>query len=172
MQRYSTTPFPPYRFLPGLNPHPYESPQGHSYGKPEPPVVPLISENWSKNEAYLYGIDLYNHHYWWESHEAWEGLWKADSDETTRDFLQGLIKISAAFMKWQSKTPRGVKVHYASAMKHLKKVSTKHSVYLGIDLVAHIVQLEKTFQPVLDAPPEQWPSPAENYPLVSLSVSR
>ena len=31
--RYSSPDFPPYRYVPGLHPHPTNSPEGHSYGE-------------------------------------------------------------------------------------------------------------------------------------------
>jgi len=31
--RYSSQDFPPYRYVPGLHPHPTNSPEGHSYGE-------------------------------------------------------------------------------------------------------------------------------------------
>src|SRR4030095_3868699 len=70
-------PFPPYRFVPGLNPHPVSHPQGHSYrgrAREEPPPR-FAPERWRENVDFLHGCDLYNHAYWWEAHEAWEGLW-------------------------------------------------------------------------------------------------
>jgi hypothetical protein len=169
--RYSTQPFPPYRFLPGVNPHPKENPQGHSYGQPETTVTPLNPHNWSHNETYLYGIDLYNNFYWWESHEAWESLWKESDDPITRDFLQGLIKISAAFLKWRSKTPRGVESHYLGAQKHFKPIIEKSPFYLGVDLKKHLDKLERCFKPVIGVPTEQWPDPAKNYPFLQCQIA-
>lgn len=167
--RYCAKPFPPYRFLPGVNPHPSESPQGHSYGKPEPVVAPLTITDWFKNEIYLYGVDLYNHRYWWESHEAWESLWKSHpKDKLTRDFLQGLIKVSAAFLKWELKTPGGVESHYQGAVKHFQKVAGEHPIYMGIDLPLHLKKLEQCFKAVHSLPVEQWPDPSRNYPTISL----
>ena len=32
VNRYTTKNFPIYRFVPGLHPHPVNSPEGHSYG--------------------------------------------------------------------------------------------------------------------------------------------
>ena len=166
--RYSTKPFPSYRFLPGINPHPHESPQGYSYGQAEPAVEPLTQDNWPQNEIYLYGIDLYNHKYWWESHEAWESLWKHSGDALTRDLLQGLIKVSAAFIKWELKTPRGVELHYEGALKHLNKVCNSHPVYMGIDLPSHLKRVAQCFKPVIRMPVEEWPEPSKNYPLIEL----
>ena len=89
-------PFPPYRHLPGVTPHPIRDPLGHSYGiEEEENENPLPPEMWQQNEAYLHGVDLYNFSYWWEAHEAWEGLWH-QAEDTYRLFLQGLIQVSAS----------------------------------------------------------------------------
>ena len=98
--RYTQIKFPPYRFIPGENPHPTENPRGHSYGKKELDDTRLfVPEDWSKNEQCLFGIDLYNYGYWWESHEAFEALWRiTPHGHVSRDYLQGLIKISGAFL--------------------------------------------------------------------------
>ena len=171
--RYSPKPFPPYRFIPGVNPHPTESPQGHSYRRFESSVQPLKANNWFENETYLYGIDLYNHEYWWESHEAWESLWKlSPEDPLTRDFLQGLIKISAAFIKWQLKTPRGVAIHFHSALNHLQKVREQYSSYMGIDLPQHIKHLTDHFSAVINISSQEWMDPSTDYPLIQLQIEK
>ena len=43
--RYSTRPFPSYRFVPGKSPHPRRDPHGHSYGQPEPKLQPFHQKN-------------------------------------------------------------------------------------------------------------------------------
>ena len=70
--------FPPYAYLPGKKPHPVRDPAGHSYHV-EP--IPVAAEASLNSEAFLWGLDLFNHGYYWEAHEAWEGLWQgADRD--------------------------------------------------------------------------------------------
>ena len=76
-QRYSSIDFPPYRYVPGIHPHPTNSPEGHSYDIDDGEHKKWDSDLWKNNEDYLLGIDLYNYHYYWEAHEAWEGLWIA-----------------------------------------------------------------------------------------------
>lgn len=98
--RYSTRPFPPYRFLPGKNPHPRRDPGGHSFGQPEPQPSAFPPYEWHKSEDYLYGIDLYNYAYWWECHEVFEGLWHAVGHDTEQgNFFQALIQLAAANLK-------------------------------------------------------------------------
>jgi hypothetical protein len=169
LQRYSQIEFPTYRFIPGENPHPTENPLGHSYGKKESDVKIFVPDNWSNNEQYLFGIDLYNYGYWWESHEAWESLWQvAPRDHVSRDFLQGLIKVSGAFLKWHSKNKNGLEYLYTGAMKQLLKVGEEHPVYMGLNIVDHIQKLENHFKPILEKC--NWPDPLINYPYIILML--
>lgn len=98
--RYSTRPFPPYRFVPGQTPHPRRHPHGHSYGQAEPNPALFPAEEWQKSDAYLYGIDLYNFAYWWECHEVFEGLWHAAGRETEQANGRGeVMRVRASFQR-------------------------------------------------------------------------
>ena len=89
--------FPPYAYLPGKKPHPVRDPTGHSYHVEHIPVAAGASLD---SDAFLWGLDLFNHGYYWEAHEAWEGLWQvADRDGPLRMLLKGLILLSAAGIK-------------------------------------------------------------------------
>ena len=95
--RYTAKAFPPYRFVPARTPHPQRDPDGHAFGQAAEHPAPVSVESWRENRVYLYGIDLYNYAYWWECHEALEGLWLAEGRRTEQaKFLQGLIQVSAA----------------------------------------------------------------------------
>ena len=108
--RYSRRPFPPYRFVAGLNPHPRRDPKGHAYGLPEVPPPSVPPDRWRENEDYLYGIDLYNFAYWWECHEALEGLWHLTGHRGTKaQFLQGIIQVAAANLKRHVGTLEGAR---------------------------------------------------------------
>ena len=88
---------PPYAYLPGKDPHPVRDPAGHSYHV-EP--IPVAVEASLSSDAFLWGLDLFNHGYYWEAHEAWEGLWQvADRDGPLRMLFKGLILLSAAGVK-------------------------------------------------------------------------
>ncbi|WP_235776829.1 DUF309 domain-containing protein [Pseudorhizobium marinum] len=87
--------FPAYAYLPGRQPHPVRDPAGHSYGIPAGAAVASLEA-----EELLWGHDLFNHGYYWEAHEAWEGLWQsADKGSPLRNLLKGLILIAAAGVK-------------------------------------------------------------------------
>ena len=166
--RYSTRPFPPYRFILGETPHPTADPEGHSFGKFDEYPGILTPENWPTNEMYLYGVDLDNYAYWWEAHEAFEVLWgEFPRGSLESDFLQGLIKISAAFLKWHMKDHRGVEIHYEGGTGLLSNVAARYPVYMGLDLKAHLEKLEKHFKAVL-AGPGEWPDALVDYPFIVL----
>jgi hypothetical protein len=96
-RRYSRDEFPPYRFVPGLNPHPRSDPRGHAYGRPDVRPPPWVPGAWRSLEPYLFGVDLFNYAFWWECHETLEGLWHAAGRTSVpAQFLQGIILVAAA----------------------------------------------------------------------------
>ena len=89
--------FPPYAYLPGREPHPTRDPTGHSYHV-EP--IPVAAEASFRSDSFLWGLDLFNHGYYWEAHEAWESLWRvAERGSSLRMLFKALILLSAAGVK-------------------------------------------------------------------------
>ena len=115
-------PFPPYAYLGPPQAHPRNDPRGHAFGAPDAPPPPLDPDRWRKSEDYLYGIDLFNHGYYWEAHEAWEGLWIAAGKRgAVSEFLKGLIKLTAAGVKARQGVPEGVEKHAERARRHFSE---------------------------------------------------
>ena len=84
-------PLPPYRFGIDPGPHPTRDPRGHSFGAEEPP---------DRASAVARGALLFDHGYYWEAHEAWEGPWRQlPAGDPTRSFLQALIQAAAVWLK-------------------------------------------------------------------------
>jgi uncharacterized protein len=124
IQRYSDRPLPPYSYVPGLSPHPVSDPRGHSFGVQEPAAEPLQVASYQSNETYLYAIDLFNHGFYWEAHEAWEALWHAAGRTgAAADFLKGLIKLAAAGVKAREGRAAGVRQHAQRAAELFHAVS-------------------------------------------------
>jgi hypothetical protein len=131
--RYSVQPFPPYRFVPGLNPHPRRHPKGHAYGTPELPPPSLAPERWRDNVAYLQGIDLYNFAYWWECHETLEGLWHLTGHRGTEaQFLQGVIQVAAANLKRHAGSLVGARRLGGEAIQRLASLGRRS--FMGLEL--------------------------------------
>lgn len=169
LPRLSSRAFPSYRFIPGLNAHPHRDPAGHSFGHVLEVCLPLTEDNWRTHEFYLYGIDLYNRAYWWESHEAWETAWQAlDKSSMIGQYLQGLIQISAAFIKWVSDQREGCQKLFELGLTRLVLIESQQPVFLGIDLTAHVLQLRKQFD-WLKSSETNGPDPMKNYPFLKFS---
>lgn len=132
-------PLPPYAYLPRRTPHPTRDPAGHSFGhETARPTVPHPSR-WDQCQPYLRGIDLFNHGYYWEAHEAWESLWHAcGRTGLTADFLRGLIRLTAAGFKVKEGHPAGVARHAAAAAQLFEQAAAKlggeQACYMGLSL--------------------------------------
>ena len=156
------TPFPRYRFVPGLNPHPTHHPEGHSYDRDEDEPVWCAPQDWSQSQAYRYGVDLYNHAFWWEAHEAWEGFWHTtNKKEPQGEFIQGLIQVAAAIFKRHqgrdSGSVRLAQIGLGRLSKVLASGEAPGGHYMGLDLQTFLSDATDYFSRN-DAPDEgTWP---------------
>ena len=172
-------PFPPYRHIPGVTPHPIRDPLGHSYepvgedSGPDTSDTFLPPEMWRENEDYLYGVDLYNFAYWWEAHEAWEGLWH-QAEDTYRLFLQGLIQISAAHIKYHSRMLRPLRSLFLAGREKLRQVAYEsydtRGVYMGLGLLEFLENAASFFATFFadDVTEDIYREAAVRAPLISL----
>jgi Domain of unknown function (DUF309) len=112
---------PPYAYLPGKNPHPVRDFTGHSHHV-EP--IPVAAEASLGSDAFLWGLDLFNHGYYREAHEAWEGLWQvADRDGTLRTLFKGLNLLSAAGVKIRERKNAAAARHAMRAAALLRQLT-------------------------------------------------
>ncbi len=132
-------PLPPYAYIPGRHPHPTRDPGGHSHGVGhETPAAP-DPEDWRASVDYLYGIDLFNHGFYWEAHEAWEGLWVACGRRgATATYLQALINLAAAGFKARWGNARGMRANARTALELFEAAAryreVEHQRYMGLDI--------------------------------------
>ncbi|MCB9851936.1 MAG: DUF309 domain-containing protein [Phycisphaerales bacterium] len=156
--RYCSLAFPAYRFIPGKFPHPVAHPEGHSYrapGEAEPDVPYFPPEQWRESEAYLFGCDLYNHGYWWEAHEAWEGLWHVvPKPSVQRSFLQGIIQVTAGHMQVHLGKADGVRRLQETSRRHLDVVldAVGEGAFMGLALAAWDETVRTYWEAVLANP--------------------
>ena len=146
--RYTQRPFPPYRYLPFQSgaplPHPRNDPAGHSYHQEEEYLPHFTSGAWQTCEPYLYGIDLFNHGYWWEAHDALETVWIAAGQATLcGKFLQGLIQLSGAQLKRFIAEPVGAD---SLTRKSVEKLSLVGGFYLGVEVAQLIEDARRCLQ--------------------------
>ena len=132
---------PPYAYLPhrdpkDRHPHPERDPGGHQRdGAPDPAVTgPPDPDAWRETPAFLWGVDLFNAGYYWEAHEAWEGLWRAADGAAAAALLHGLIKLAAAGVKAGVGNPRGTARHAGAAAELFTPLAAHgHRRLFGLD---------------------------------------
>lgn len=150
MKRYTNLVFPPYRYVPGKEPHPVRDPGGHSYNKLPETLDNFTPEQWQSCEPYLYGIDLFNHGYWWEAHEALEVVWVAAGRNTeTGLFVQGLIQISVAHLK---RLQGFEDVAQRMSSDGLDKMKNITGIFLGIDVLSFRQSVQSCFSKKSETP--------------------
>ena len=162
-------PLPPYRFVPGFHPHPSADPAGHSWGHPEPQVEALPPAAWARNEEYLFGVDLFNRRYYWEAHEAWEAVWHTcDKARAQGLFLQGLIQLSAALLRWHMGSEAGARKLYGAALQKLEVARRESPVsYMGLPLATWLAEVERCFAQLPPAA-EAGAAPQPQLPVIRL----
>lgn len=138
-------PLPPYAYRPGLHPHPKRHSDGHMHGEVElRPQLPLPSA-WPHELGHLHAVDLFNHGYWWEAHEAWESYWHAAAVGTPEHHtLQALIQFAALLLKLEAASTEAAEALRRNALMNLEAAlshpRTRGSPVLGFDLV-HLATL-------------------------------
>lgn len=138
--RYTEKEFPPYHFIPGKNPHP-EKEGGYLRGTTIDPDG-FNQDNYQSNETYLFGIDLFNHEYYWEAHVYWEVLWNHVGRKNSHGyFLQALIKLGAAGVKHKLNQEEAASGHLQRALEHLGSVTEEE--LFGINKSELIEQIKK-----------------------------
>jgi len=118
--------WPAYTYVPGRAPHPVHHPAGHSAGKGHCLPMPLDPDQPRASPTWLLALDLFNHGFYWEAHEAWESLWHAagrSGPEAT--LLKALIKLAAAGVKLYEGRPKGARRHAARSLALLQRLRTE-----------------------------------------------
>lgn len=159
--------FPSYAYLPGRSPHPVRDPGGHSYY-----VEPVRVTASLDSEEFAWGEDLFNHGYYWEAHEAWEGLWQvANRGSPLRTLLKGLILLSATGVKIREGKRASAVRHAGRAGALLRDLTTAPhdhiSRALGISpaLLANLAEETADAMPALRMTAQGQPEPVFDFVL-------
>jgi predicted metal-dependent hydrolase len=95
-------------------------------------------------------VDLFNFAYWWESHEAFEALWRGAETAPAAEFFQGLIQVAAAELKRLVENERAAGALYARGLKRLGVVP---SPFLGADVRRIVEETEARRTGAREEPP-------------------
>jgi uncharacterized protein len=136
---------PAYRYVPGLQPHPFRHAGGHRHLHGQAWPAPLWSPDadWRQDAPWLHGLDLFDQRFYWESHECWEAVWHAiDRDHVDRQLVQGLIQAAAFVIKKHCGTQPAAGNLLMRSIGRLETVQRERgSVHRGLDLPGLVVAL-------------------------------
>ncbi len=107
MQRYTDVVFPPKYVEHKIETHPEIKKDIKAIAHTLEPMERL-SNNWRSNTMYLFGVDLFNAAFYWETHEVFEGLWRLEEKGSpTYNGLKGLIQLATSTLKHDRDEPKG-----------------------------------------------------------------
>jgi hypothetical protein len=145
-------PFPAYRYVPGLHPHPLRHPHGHSFSADPPRAAapaPWDASAWRTLVDWLFGVDLFNAFFFWEAHESWERLWAVPPRRgTPARLLQGLIQIAAALLKVHLGSLTAATTLSRAGLDKIAACAGHARTLLGLDLRATLAQFTHYFRPL------------------------
>jgi hypothetical protein len=97
----------------------------------------------------LLGVDLFNHGYYWEAHEAWEAVWNAAGRRgPVASFLKGLIQLAVVGVKVRQRIPGSAVAHARRAAELFREVEAP--TVLGLSPAEMATWAER----IADRPPD------------------
>ena len=117
-------------------------------GEKDPLALPLDPEDPGASQELRYGLDLFNHRYYWESHVYFEALWNAHERRgESADFFKALIKLAAAGVKKDLGQRKELLEHYHRAQELLLGILTSQKeIFLGFELKEILSQIESALK--------------------------
>lgn len=110
-------------------------------------------EEWRGLEEWLWAVDLFNHGYWWECHEALEGLWHAAGRSTpAARFVQSLVHLSAALLNRHRGHEEAARRQAARAVRGLRAARAMGPVVMGLDVEDLAADVARAFSTPGEAP--------------------
>ena len=118
---------------------------------------PLPTEE--RAAALAEGLAAYDRGDFFEAHELLEPAWMGTDDLAERDLLQGLIKLSAAYVHAVRGNPRGIGTNLKGARERLQEARSDGRHTAGLDLDALLADIDLRLAQ-LAAHPERQPDGA------------
>lgn len=111
------------------------------------------------------GLRLFNEEFFFEAHEVLEEMWHLERGEA-RQFLQGLIQLSAAYHHFQNGNLAGAA---ALLQRGADKMRTYPSRYLGFDAEALVRSADRDRERILRMNLGQAPAGPIDFPKIALA---
>lgn len=127
-------PLPARPHVPGETERPDEDDHVHRVARAAP--SPTDPHAWHANPAWVAGLRLYCHGYFWEAHEVWEAVWaNAHANSAERALVQGVIQLANAGLKQRMGRPGAARRLAAMAAGHVDDAASGgRTASMGLDL--------------------------------------
>lgn len=150
-RRYSSVPLPRRRHLPGVSPRSSVDGRLLTWLETCPAPLGFGPDSWADSVHYRCAVDLFNFGFWWESHAAWEVVWRvAEKESLTALFVQGLIQVAAALLK-RSQSHDTAAERLSS--RGLEKLGLAPEVFLGVEVEPFTRSVQLFFSGEIADPP-------------------
>ena len=161
---------PPYRYVPlGRHPHPTMDQGGHMHDKVSAPSQEPSELAWMTNHYWLYGVDLFNHWYFWEATEYWTALWAAlPKNEPPAQFIQALTMFSGGIIKAHCTELDGVRKFWQEGDARLSSLANHYSILWGVKLVKAHRDFRRFYKPLWKS--GELPSLTKHVPQLRLPI--
>ncbi|CAN5756827.1 hypothetical protein BH23PSE1_BH23PSE1_02710 [soil metagenome] len=152
MQGFDDWQLPGAPHLPGQTPRPSDDDALHRIARSA--LRPTDPASWQENAAWLAGLRLYEHRYYWEAHEVWEAVWmNAAPKSRERALVQGVIQLANAALKQVMGRPRASRRLAAMAERHVRDAASPTvAAVMGLATTPLLGELGR-YRAALDATP-------------------
>jgi predicted metal-dependent hydrolase len=97
---------------------------------------------------YLRGVQYFNRHAFFESHDAWEEVWLEETGPA-KDFFKGLIQGAVALYHFRNRNFGGARKLWTGCQRLLEPFRPK---YLGLDVEGFLKEMSNCFAELFRAP--------------------
>jgi hypothetical protein len=123
-------------------------PGGHMEHQEAPPTDIPSPMAWMTNRYWLYGVDLFNHWYFWEATEMWSPLWAGlEKEDPAGLFVQAMVMSAGGILKAHCRELKGVDAFWKNADTLFNSITPHHKELWGLQTSRVHKDMRRFFKP-------------------------
>jgi predicted metal-dependent hydrolase len=100
----------------------------------------------------IYAFEQFNRGEYWHQHETLEAIWRAETDETIRNFYKGILQVGVGFHHLRRRNYSGAVKVLARGINYLKPYAPR---CMGVDVQRLIDEATRVFEQVSALGPQR-----------------
>jgi uncharacterized protein len=100
----------------------------------------------------LHAFDQFNRGEYWQQHETLEGIWRAETDETIRNFYKGILQVGVGFYHLTRRNYNGAVKVLARGISYLTPYAPR---FMGVDVRRLIDEATRVLEKIRALAPER-----------------